>query len=127
VDSSGCIREGGNREGGLTGGGGQWEAKVFGEGRSLAGRRLGLQVGTALRLSPGDGKWRRRCRPASRSSGRRQFAPAVLPCWRIEDEPVASLAPWRRHAAARRLGLRAADGGAEQAGRARRREARCIL
>jgi hypothetical protein len=76
----------------------------FRRGRSLVSRRLSLQAGTALRLSPGDGKWRRRCRPASRSSGRRQFAPAVLPCRRIEDEPAASLAPWRRHAAAWRAG-----------------------
>jgi hypothetical protein len=69
--------------------------------RSLAGRRLGLQVGTVLRLSPGDGKWRRRCRPASRSSGRRQFAPAVLRCRRIEDGRWRSCSPWRRTASAR--------------------------
>jgi hypothetical protein len=89
--------------------------------------RVGPPGAAALRLSPGDGKWRRRCRPASRSSGRRQFAPAVPPCRRIEDEQAASLAPWRRHAAARRLGLHAAGGDAAQAGRARRRAARRFL
>jgi hypothetical protein len=73
----------------------------FRRGRSLAGRRLGLQAGTVLRLSPGDGKWRRRYRPASRSSGRRQFAPAVLPCRRIEDGRQRSCSPWRRTASAR--------------------------
>jgi hypothetical protein len=85
----------------LTRGRGRRKTPIFRRGRSLAGRRLGLQAGAALRLSPGDGKWRRRCRPASRSSGRRQFAPAVLPCRRIEECWRRSCGPWRRTASAR--------------------------
>jgi hypothetical protein len=92
----------------------------FRRGRSLAGRRLGLQAGTMLRLSPGDGKWRRRYRPASRSSGRRQFAPVVLPCQRIEDGRQRSCSPCGarlQHAAHRKerrgawLGLRGKAAG----------------
>jgi hypothetical protein len=56
VDGAGCRGEGGDRKRGLTGGGGQREAPVFEEGRSLAGRQLGLQAGTVLWCSPAAGR-----------------------------------------------------------------------
>jgi hypothetical protein len=74
VGGSGCRGEGGDREGGLTGGGGQWEAPVFEEGEawpaggpvSRRGRRSGCRAG--------DGEGLRRCSATSRSRRRRRLA-----------------------------------------------------
>jgi hypothetical protein len=75
VDGAGCKGEGGGREGGLTGGGGQREAPGFRRGQSLAGQWLSLQAGTTLRCFPGCGNKLRRCGLARRSSWRGRFAP----------------------------------------------------
>jgi hypothetical protein len=76
----------GDLDGGLTGGRGVEGQPEYEEGRSLGGRRLGLQARAALRRPAGDGDWCRRCGSASRCSWHPWLVPASIrgggPRWR---------------------------------------------
>jgi hypothetical protein len=90
VGGSGCRGEGGDRKGGPTGGGGQWEAPVFEEGEawsaggsvSKRGRRSGCRPATASggggvgrpRGAQGGVSLLRRCSHASESRTNRRRA-----------------------------------------------------
>jgi hypothetical protein len=97
VGGSGCRGEGGDREGGLTGGGGEWEALVFEEGEAWPAG------GSVSRRGRHSG-----CRPTTASgrggAGRPRGAQGGVSLLRRCSHAGESMTPWHRHAAARRAG-----------------------
>jgi hypothetical protein len=113
VDGSGCRREEGDREGGLTGGGGQWEAPVFEEGRSLTGRRFGCCAAAVLQGSPDDGNKQDMRGSSLWSSGRCRLHLEVLRCGESTGStPAAAALDATPAQAARRTGGLPASAGA---------------